>query len=148
MAGVEIMGTARMASLTEARRAAGKKLWKDYGHLNGKNVWLNKESYAIHPKDGGPDRYYYPDIDIFPWADAVPVPARVLGVYRTYILVEILPHLNPNSFSEDLSKPYRQTIHKHDLDRGYIKIKEMSLNESKNHSSDTDDWTDDRDILF
>jgi len=147
MAGVEIMGTARLASLTEARRAAGKRLWKDYKYLEGKNVWLNKEFYTVKEKSGKL-RYYYPDIEIYPWADAVPVPARVLGVYRTYILVEILPHLNPNGFSQELSKPYRQTIHKHDLDRGYIKVKEMSLNGSKKHSSDTDDWTDDRDILF
>lgn len=120
------MGTNK-ASLTEARIAAGKRLWKSYGYLVGKNVWLNKEFYTIKEKNTGNIRYYYPDHEIYPWADAVPVQAKVLAEYRTYILVEILPHLNPNSPFGEISKPYRQTIHKQALDSGYIQVKEMEI---------------------
>ena len=133
---------ARKASLTEARIAAGRTAYKSYKSFVGYNVWLHKEKTVHKNKVTGEERYFYWDFDVFPWSDAVPCPALVLAEYPNYILVRILPHLNPNSVFGQLSHEYTQTIHKSLLDSGRITMKRIDI------IHEEEEIIDDREILF
>ena len=118
---------ARRASLYEARMAAGKRVYKDYSKYVGYRVWLHKDKSAHKNSATGEMVYHYWDFDVFPWSDAVPCPALVLAEYPNYILVRILPHLNPNSVCGQLSQEYTQTIHKQLLDSGKIRMERIDI---------------------
>lgn len=112
--------------LYEARMAAGKRVYKDYSKYVGYRVWLSKEQTSYTDKVTGQVRSHYWDFEVYPWSDAVPCPALVLAEYPNYILVRILPHLNPNSVYGKLSHEYTQTIHKSYLDSGKIRMEKIN----------------------
>lgn len=112
--------------LYEARMAAGKRVYKDYSKYVGYRVWLSKDQTSYTDKVTGQVRSHYWDFEVYPWSDAVPCPALVLAEYPNYILVRILPHLNPNSVYGELSHEYTQTIHKSYLDSGKIRMEKIN----------------------
>lgn len=112
--------------LYEARMAAGKRVYKDYSKYVGYRVWLSKDQTSYTDKVTGRVVSHYWDFEVYPWSDAVPCPALVLAEYPNYILVRILPHVNPNSVYGELSQEYTQTIHKSYLDSGKIKMQKIN----------------------
>lgn len=51
------------------------------------------------------------------------IPAVVLKEYPTWMLCEVLPHMNPEGFA--MSKPYKIGLNKMNIQLGNIKIKEL-----------------------
>lgn len=50
------------------------------------------------------------------------LPCVVIGDYEKFVVVEVQPHINPNS-SQGMSHPYNITVSKHDIKTGNTKIR-------------------------
>ena len=50
------------------------------------------------------------------------LPCVVIGDYEKFVVVEVQPHINPNS-SQGMSHPYNMAINKHDVKIGNTKIR-------------------------
>lgn len=80
-------------------------IYKDYSYLVGKEIkMMLKESF---------DSNLYGNV----W-----LPAKVVAEYPKFIMVEILPHINPNN-SFGMSKPYQMGINKTRLFFHEVEIK-------------------------
>ena len=63
-----------------------------------------------------------PDASV--WS-GVELPAVVIAEYKKFMIVEILPHYNPNQ-NMGISKPYRLGINKMDIHFGHTVVKEKN----------------------
>lgn len=76
-----------------------------------KNYGLTGETVTVRHKSG--------DTDAYPW-HGIAVPVLIQSEYPGYLLGLVLPHYAPCGFG--LSKPYRVTLHKFDIEKGIIII--------------------------
>ena len=76
-----------------------------------KNYGLTGETVKVKHKRG--------DTDAYPW-NGIAVPVLIQSEYPGYLVGLVLPHYAPCGFG--LSKPYRVTLHKFDIEKGIIII--------------------------
>ena len=60
---------------------------------------------------------YYPA-----WKKTREIPINIIKEYPTYILCEVLPHTSRSMYSCGPSTPYRVTIDKDAIEKGWIRL--------------------------
>lgn len=93
----------------------------------GSYVRLKQKKYWREDKKTGEMVQVVYDLDTHPWGECDAVLARVIGCYSNYISCTIFPHMNPNGMTTEYTKPYNQSIHKHDIFLGNTIVEPVKL---------------------